>query len=40
MAQASAQTPDPERVLVLAPTAADAALTESILREAYLTAHV
>jgi PAS domain S-box-containing protein len=32
--------PDAERVLVLAPTAADAALTQSILAEAFLTSYV
>lgn len=34
------QALDPERVLVLAPTAADAALTRSILAEAGLTCHL
>ncbi|HJS22479.1 MAG TPA: PAS domain S-box protein [Steroidobacteraceae bacterium] len=37
MAQDIVSTPDPERVLVLAPTAADAALTQSILAEGGLS---
>ena len=40
MAQGDAPTPDLERVLVLAPTSADAVLTEHILAEAQLASHV
>ena len=40
MALDDVPTPDSERVLVLAPTAADAALTQSILAEARLSSHV
>jgi hypothetical protein len=34
------RTTDPERVLVLAPTPADAALTRTIIADAGLTCHV
>ena len=40
MALDDVPTPDSERVLVLAPTSADAALTQSILADARLSSHV
>ena len=40
MARDDLPSPDPERVLVLAPTSADAALTQSILSEVRLASHV
>ena len=40
MAQGNVSAPDPERVLVLAPTEADAALTRSLLAEGGLSARI